>query len=165
MEVMWNMTLRLLLNCLPTPQKSIANMLQFFKPEKIDYSKIISILEKGNKEEITALLWQPKAGKIEYLPYILSKLEELKAPVNSRLVIHQQFEKAGFELVILGLPWSKEKIPYFSIIFDKKTEKIVGFLLPFNELYHFFTAKEKSDIGDLGLAWINFTMQFHFPSN
>lgn len=137
-------------------------MLWLLKRKKIDYSGIISTLETGNEIEVKKLLWQPESHVIEYMPFILGKLIELKPPSGMHLEIHQHFEKGGFELVIFTLPWSNEKIPYSPVIFDKKTGKIVGNLMPFNELHGLLSKRQRSQINALGMIWIKFTFPYNF---
>lgn len=132
----------------------------FTKKINIDYNSLISTLERGDKQEILELLWQPKRGQISYLPATYEMLQKFKKPSPSArgLSIYKQLEKGNYELIIFHLPWDESDLPYSPVILDKTTGKVVGILLTFNELYDAFSKKQHSDIGELGTQWIQFTL-------
>ena len=139
-------------------------MLFFRRHKNIDFSDIISILETGNLTDLQQLLWQPRKGRIEYLPITMTMLQKLKKSESSsdNLTIHQKIDKGNFELVIFSTPWTASRIPYSPLIFDKRHGKIVGVMLPFNELYNVLSQRDRNVIGELGAEWIEFTLPFNF---
>jgi len=78
----------------------------FNRNPKINYKNLITILEKGDEEEIPNLLWQPKQQLINYLPVTISTIQKLKRTVESDngLKIHQRLSKGRYELIIFKLP-------------------------------------------------------------
>ncbi|MDW7694162.1 hypothetical protein R9C00_05385 [Flammeovirgaceae bacterium SG7u.111] len=136
----------------------------FKKKYNIDYSILISELEKGDKGVVQNLLWQPKNKTINYFPITTKLIQKLEKSENSidKLVIHKKIEKGRFELIIFEIPWAKSDIPYSSIIIDKSNSKIAGIILPFNELHGHLSTKENKMIGDLGKEWTEFVMKYRF---
>jgi hypothetical protein len=132
-------------------------MLFFDRPKPIDYSAILPILERADPEEMEQLLWHPRHKRINYLPITISLLQKLKKGEDSHLEIHKVISKGMFELAIFKLPWSNAANPYSPLIFEK-TSKVVGVMLPFNELHGVISKKQSSQIGDLGVAWVSFAM-------
>jgi hypothetical protein len=133
----------------------------FFTPsckdkQFIAYEKLISILENGDEIEIKNLLWQPECKKIEYAPSVIASIQKLKTE-NHNLSIFKKLDKNNYELIIFNMPWKKD-FPYSPIIINKVDGKIVGIMLQFDELHDKFSEKDNSDIGDLGMQWVNFVM-------
>jgi hypothetical protein len=136
----------------------------FKKKYNVDYSHLISELEKGNESAVQNLLWQPKNKIVNYLPITTELIQKLKKDKNSAdtLTIHKKFEKGRFELVIFEVPWLESDVPYSPIIIDKSNNKIVGVMLSFNELHGHLSTKENKTIGGLGLEWTGFVMKYRF---
>jgi hypothetical protein len=137
----------------------------FFRKKKtVDYQTLISILEQGNKEDVRGILWQPKGTTVDYLPVTYSLIEKLKKPLSSdtMLTISQQIENGDFELVIFSIPWTTSDVPYTPLVIHKPTEKIVGIMLPFNELHGHITERESKRVAELGVKWTKFVMEFRF---
>jgi hypothetical protein len=136
----------------------------FFKQNKtLDYDSILSKLRNGFESDIQEMLWQPKNGKINYLPLTVKLIQRLKAlSDNDKLTIHTKKRIKNFELIIFNLTWITDDIPYSPLIFELNTGKIVGILLPFNELHGFLSQKESATVSKLGLIWIKFTFQYKF---
>jgi hypothetical protein len=138
-------------------------MFLFDKARSIDYSSILPILEKGVPEDISKLLWQPRNRKIDYLPVTTTYVQILRTMgLNDHLSIHQIISKGGFELVIFNLPWSDSRVPFCPLILEKRTSKIVGVMLPFNELHGVLSRKASNCIGKLGSEWVKFTFPYNF---
>lgn len=139
--------------------------MKFFKRTySVDYSNLISKLEKGDENSIQDLLWQPKNKIIQYLPHTVSLIQKLRKnkTTNDSLTIYQKNNKGHFELVIFEIPWVQEDIPYSPLIIDKSNSKIIGIMLPFNELEKYLSKKESKDIGYLGMIWTTFVMKYRF---
>jgi hypothetical protein len=132
----------------------------FFKRKKsIDYNFIIEKLEKGDPSEFSQLLWQPKSGHVNYLPITSTLLQKFKkdGDSNDKLAIHQKFSKGNYELLIFHTPWTKSDLPYCPLVLNKKTGKIVGIMLPFNELLPLLPENDGKSISELGVEWVKFT--------
>ena len=125
-----------------------------------NHAEIISLLENGELHIITKLLWQPSHTKIEYLPIVFDMVQKLKKPAiaNQNLKIHKTIDKGNYQLLIFEVPWLDKEIKYSPVIFDKLTSKIVGIMLPFNELHEFLSPKQNTDIGHLGMGWTGFIL-------
>lgn len=131
------------------------------KKRNIDYDKLISTLEKGDEEEILELLWQPKKGQVKYLPIVTTMLQKLKKDntTTKDLLVHKKTEKGNYELIVFHIPWDNSDVPYSPLIIDKTNGKVVGVMLPFNELHNHISKKDSSAIEDLGKQWIMFTFE------
>ncbi|MBL0144906.1 MAG: hypothetical protein IPP48_03260 [Chitinophagaceae bacterium] len=125
-----------------------------------NHSEIISLLEYGELQTIAELLWQPSHTKIEYLPIVFYMVQKLKKPTitNQNLKIHKTIDKGNYQLLIFEVPWLDIEVKYSPVIFDKLTSKIVGIMLPFNELHEFLSPKQNADIGHLGMEWTGFIL-------
>lgn len=137
------------------------------KKNNIDYENLVSTLEKGEDPEVKELLWQPKNGKVEYLSATKVMLQKLrkKQASDPSLSILKKIEKGGYELIIFRTPWGSSDLPYSPLILDKRTGKIVGVMLAFNELQNHISRKDNSIIGDLGSRWILFTIETRSKKN
>ena len=131
----------------------------FQKKYKVNYDDLISKLKNGNKESIESLLWQPKNGRINYLPVTFEMILKL---CDLDLTIHKKIENRNFELIIFKTNNANEDFPFSPIIIDKSNTKIVGIMLPFNELNEKISIKENKRIGDLGLIWTKFAIDQRF---
>ena len=49
----------------------------------LNYTDLISLLEKGEKNDIERLLWKPINGVISYLPITYEMILKLKRPIKS----------------------------------------------------------------------------------
>ena len=129
-----------------------------------NHSEIISLLENGELQTIDKLLWQPGHAKIEYLPNVVDMVQKFKKPAiaNQNLEIHKAIDKGSYQLLILKVPWLDTDIKYSPVIFDKLTSKIVGIMLPFNELHGFLSPKQNADIGHLSMEWTGFILSKQF---
>ncbi len=136
----------------------------FSKKKNIDYDNLVSILEKGDQIDVQKLLWQPKQGHVEYLPVTIEMLRKLKSSEtsNQNLSVFKKLEKGNYELIIFNTPWSDSDLPFSPLVLDKVNEKIVGVMLPFNELYEHISKRDNSVIGDLGVQWVRFTLDYRF---
>jgi hypothetical protein len=134
----------------------------FNKKEDIDYNNLVSTLEKGEEADIQNLLWQPKQGQIKYLPIVTTMLQKLKKSdtSNKGLSIFKKLEKGNYELIIFSTPWDDSDLPFSPLILDKITGKVVGVMLPFNELHNHISKKGNSNIGNLGAQWVMFTFEY-----
>jgi len=133
----------------------------FNKRKNIDYDNLLVTLEKGEEAEVQKLLWQPKQGQVNYLTISTIMLQKLKKPnsTNKGLSIFKKIEKDNYELIIFNTPWKESDIPFSPLVLDKLTGKVVGVMLPFNELHNYISKKDSSIIGDLGTQWILFTFE------
>src|SRR5688572_23938795 len=142
-------------------------MFFFRKARPTDYSRIISILERGDPQEAYELLWQPRNRKLNYLPVtigIILKLSKSES-TNDHLSVHKVVSNGNYELVIFSLPWSTTGLPYAPLIFDKRTSKIVGAVLPFNEVHGHIPDREIRQITDVGMQWLYlYAIPFRFKS-
>lgn len=129
-----------------------------------NHSEIISSLENGELQTIGKLLWQPNNTRIEYLPVVFDMVLKFKKPAaaNQNLKIHKTIDKGNYQLIIFEVPWLGKEVKYSPVIFDKLTSKIVGIMLPFNELHEFLSPKQNADIGKLGVEWTGFILSKQF---
>jgi len=139
----------------------------FNKKKDMDYDNLVSILEKGDEADIQKLLWQPKQGRVKYLPVATSMLQKLKKSDTSDkgLSIFKKIEKGNYELLIFNTPWDGVDLPFSPLVLDKTTGKVVGIMLPFNELHNHISKKDNSIIGDLGTQWVMFTIEYRSKNN
>ena len=126
--------------------------------------KMLNELELGDSETIGTLLWQPKTSMIKYLPVTYEMLLQLKRPAGNtqNLSVYKTHSSKNFSLLILELPWIKDQFKCSPIIIENKTCKIVGIMLPFNELHDTISPKEDNEIGELGLVWTGFVIENRF---
>lgn len=137
-------------------------MTLFKRKYNVDYSLLISELGKGDEKAIQNLLWQSKKKTVKYLPITTVMIQKFKNLENStnNLRIYKKKDKGRFELIIFEVPWIKSEVPYSPIIIDKANSKIVGIMLPFNELHNHLSKKEIKNIGILGLEWTGFVLKY-----
>lgn len=119
---------------------------------------IIAVFEKGNKDEIRSILWQPLDHPVNYLPITFELLLRLKPPEESRdrLSVYKIHSNKRHSLVIFNIPWADGKAPFSPIIVDNATGKVVGIMLPFNELYELLSKQAYKSVCDLGIVWTMF---------
>lgn len=133
----------------------------FKKKYKVDYKDLISKLEIGNENDISNLLWSPKNKPVNHLPISTELIQKLKKQSSiNELKIHKSFEKGRFELIIFEIPWTESDVPYSPIIIDKSNGKIIGVMLPFNELIEYLNNKENKEINSLGIEWTSFVIMY-----
>lgn len=133
----------------------------FKRRYNVDYGALISQLEDGNLEDIPKLLWQPQNGIVQYLPISTDMILKLKKETGSALglSIYEQHQRDRFELVIFKIPWGVREVPFEPIIIDRANGKIVGIMLPFNELHFHLNHREQKQIGELGIIWTKFVLK------
>jgi hypothetical protein len=140
------------------------NLLRWFSRSNkaIAYELVIPPLEEGNYDAVKSLMWGEY--KVKYLKDTIGLVQGMKrgAEDKGQLTIHKKIRKGNFELAIFHQPWSPEKIPYSPLIFDLRNGKIVGIVLPFNELHGLISSRDGKDIGDLGVEWVKFTFPYNF---
>nr|WP_321221568.1 hypothetical protein [uncultured Psychroserpens sp.] len=131
----------------------------FKKKPKFDYRDLLSKLEDGDKNVINSLLWSPKNKVVNHLPISTELIQKLKAKQNTdKLKIHKKFQKGYFELIILEITYTDSDVPYSPIIIDNRNGKIIGIMLPFNELITHLTNKENKAINSLAVEWTSFVI-------
>lgn len=125
----------------------------------IDYPALIAMLEEGKQEIIQMFLY--KSQSVSYLPSTFIMLAEMKKPSDTGLGlrIHKTYQKGKYELVIFEVPWQQSSTTFSPIILDRKLKKIVGIMLPFNEILPLLTSSEQKKIGELAIAWTGFIIQ------
>jgi hypothetical protein len=133
----------------------------FKKKHKVNYDELISKLENGNESDIKDLLWSPKNESAKHLPISIELIKKLKKENSlDELKVHKRFEKGRFELIIFEIPWTDSDVPYSPIIIDKSNGKIVGIMLPFNELIQYLDNKEQKEVSNLGIEWTSFVIKY-----
>jgi hypothetical protein len=135
----------------------------FFKKNTINYDHLISVLETGTNAELQQLLWQPKQGQVAYLSVTTEMLQKLRhnSSVEAKISIFQTIDRGNYQLIIFHLP-VKDELPYSPLILHKVTGKVVGVMLPFNELHGYLSKRSSSAIGYLGALWVKFTLDHRF---
>ena len=134
-------------------------MFLFWKRKTINYEEILSVLAEGQESKLKDLLW--KYSETKYRPSIpLSLLLRLKQTdgASTSLKIYQRHRKGHFELLIIDVPAENSEKPDSPIILAKRNGQIAGILLPFNEIIPLLSKKENSDIGNLAVKWVTFSM-------
>lgn len=140
-------------------------MRSFKKKNQINYDELVQTLEQGDEAAVQQLLWQPKTGKIDYLSVTTEMLQKLKKMDNvseKGLSIFKILEKGSYELILFNTPWLAEDLPFSPLVVEKTTGKIVGIMLPFNELHEHLSKRDHSVINDLGGQWVLFTINYRF---
>lgn len=140
-------------------------MFDFFSRKKrrvAFYNRLVVELETGDPQAIANLLWHPKDSHIQYLPVTFEILDKLKKPadVDQLLGIHKWYRKGRYELIIFHKTWPTES-PYSPVLIDMKAEKIIGIMLPFNELHNFLPARASSAFSYLSSAWISLIVSYN----
>jgi hypothetical protein len=139
-------------------------MLSFLRPptSKINYPDLISTLEKNCKEEVSVLLFE--SIRTNYLPTTYAMLEKMSRPSDSTdtLKLHKKYIKGKYELAIFEVPWCRSDVKFLPLILDRKLNKIVGVMLPFNELLETLTKNEQRQIHELSMIWTGFILQARF---
>ncbi|RZL05904.1 MAG: hypothetical protein EOO89_25310, partial [Pedobacter sp.] len=101
-----------------------------------NYPGIISLLEQGGVDTVEQLLYQPNNRRIDYLPITYDLISKFKKPAIAErgLSIHKTLVKGKYQLIIFEVPWLDNKTKYSPVVFDMQASKLVGIMLPFNEL-------------------------------
>ena len=123
-------------------------------------SALIEILDNGDKEQLETLLWRPRKNRINYLPVTFDMLLKLKRPVKvfEKISVFKTHLTKHFTLVIFNVPWATDDLKFSPVIIETSTSKIVGIMLPFNELTEVLNEKRLKEITDLGFIWVRFTV-------
>lgn len=131
------------------------------EPDNIAIQFLIDTLETGNGAK---LLWQPANKPIEYLPITSEMLLKYKKPEASlvRLSIHKTKSSRTYTLLILNTPWAIDELKFLPLIIETNTIKIVGIMLPFNELHGILPQKNNREISKLGMIWTEFAITKQF---
>ncbi|MDP1843886.1 MAG: hypothetical protein Q8K64_10730 [Sediminibacterium sp.] len=136
-------------------------MLNFWKRRynEINYNDLLRTLENGSLDETHSLLAQNQ--RIKYLNGVESMLEKYRKPdgENRNLTLHSTQQHGEFELAILNVPWNSSSLPFLPLILQRSSGTIYGIMLPFNELLPELTAKQQSQIGELGMSWTKFAIE------
>ena len=142
--------------------------MKFFRKRNIneDYKNLISVLEVGGNENVRKVLFGNKKEVPDYLPITYTTLSRLEKPASASegLSVFEKHQNGKYDLLIIKRKWSNEKVPFSPLIVDRNLCKIVGNMLPYNELHDLLTKREASAISELGVIWVKFTFQFHFPT-
>ncbi|HKC37761.1 MAG TPA: hypothetical protein VKB95_16910 [Chitinophagaceae bacterium] len=133
-------------------------------PKDTSLKLLSDILQKGSKDEIEDLLWQPKTANVDYLPITFDMMLNLKRPETSteKLSIHKTQSNKNFTLIIFNIPWKKDKFSFSPLIIENSTSKIVGVMLPFNELHQLLSKQQDKEISELGMIWTMFAIEKQF---
>ncbi len=96
--------------------------------------------------------------------YFISLIKKLKKDDETigNLTIHYKHTNGKFELIIFDVPWKNGDVPYSPIIIDRTNGKIVGIMLPFNEVIRHLSSKENKEISALGVEWTGFAIKYRF---
>jgi hypothetical protein len=139
-------------------------MLALFKRlflRTIDYSvidEILPVLESGNKEGLQKYLWQPQNKVVDYLPFTYGGFEKFAIPpdFSGKLSVYKVLYERGLALVIFDLPWVTEKNHFAPVIVHLKQRKILGAMLPFNEIMPLLSNKDRKIAMGFGTVWVTF---------
>jgi hypothetical protein len=140
-------------------------MLSIFRKSfpDVNYPDLIDILERNDPSELTFLLL--KSEKIRYLPITFSMLDKMAKPhgFSGNLRIYERHNNGKYELAIFEVPWdSSDDIKFLPLILDKSVTRIVGVMLPFNELIPILNKSEQKQIHKLSSIWMTFIMARKF---
>ena len=91
-------------------------------------------------------------------------LLKLKRPVQESLplIIHKRICRKKCSLIILDKQWEKNESRYYPILIQNFSCKIIGIMLPFNELHGKLSKQEYSESTDLGVEWTGFIIFNNF---
>ena len=128
------------------------------------YQDLITIIEKGDSQEIAKILWQPKTNEVNYNSSTISLILKLKKPdeTSLKLSVFETHSNENYTLLIFNWPWSKDDLPYYPIIIEKSSNRIVGIMHPFNDLHFVLTESESKQIRDVGTKWLEFVVLERF---
>ncbi len=118
-------------------------------------------LQAGNPTTIQNRMWQPERGEIDFLPFSLNSILDLKKPLESDepLSISENIKSENFELLILKKEWIKEEFAFEPLIIESGRNKIIGKVLQFNEITPFLTESQQKEIASLGMKWTIFVIK------
>ena len=134
-----------------------------FNINTTDYDDFLNQLNNLSKENIGEVFWQPKNSPINYLPVSYILIEKLLPCSDFKSIsIHKSKIKGKFEILILNTPQIESEVPYYPIIIERLTTKIVGIMLPFNELNDVFTISEKKALSKLNNFYMKFILEYRF---
>lgn len=139
-------------------------MFSFFQKSysEVDYPELIKKLESIKENGAKSLLFESE--NIKYLPAVYTMLEKMAKPSESveKLTLYQTNKSGKYELAIFEVPWNESDIKFLPLIVDRRVSKIVGIMLPFNELFNELTKKEQAQIHELSAIWTAFVLQLRF---
>ena len=137
----------------------------FFKKNDEWLTGLADALETGTDEAIDGYMW---VAHVQYMPATYDTLRRFKKPVgdNRRLKVHETHRSGNAALVIFDLPWVEAANHYAPILLDMKSEKIMGIILPFNELHTtVLSDRQFRSMSGLSSVWIEFLLKHRlFPS-
>ena len=133
-------------------------------PSGTSIQRLVEVLDSGVKEELEKSLWQPKNIDLIFLPLTFDMILKLKRPENypQPLSVYKTLSNKNFTLIIFNTPWANSDLKFLPIIIENNSIKIVGVMLPFNELLPLITNKQNKEISDLGMKWTGFALENRF---
>ncbi len=110
------------------------------RPQKINEDALsitVKILQNGYPKEFDKILYQKNLSPIKYLPTVTEMLLKLKRPDTETLplVIHKRLCRKKCSLLILDRQWFPKGSNYYPVLIQNSTSKVIGIMLPFNELH------------------------------
>jgi hypothetical protein len=139
-------------------------MFQFLKRRlpDIDYKNLVERLERFDQKDISNLLFE--GSTVSYLPVTFTSLAKMAKPLGltQDLKLHSVNAIGKYELAIFEVPWLNSDLKFLPLILDKKLVKIVGIMLPFNELLTLLSGHEQNQIQQLSNKWVSFAMKQRF---
>lgn len=141
-------------------------MFFFNKKNHLDYKELVSKLENASDHELEQLLWQPKNTFIEYLDFSKDQVKKFRKNNNENqsLNVHLVFRKGIYELIIFESVVPIGETPYNPLLINAQVGKVIGVMLPFNELNGYLNKRDQQHISSLALQWTTFIIDYRFSS-
>ena len=134
------------------------------KTKRINYKKLIEELQDGDYSVLrNRLAFYQDVKYPNGVEFMLAKMKRPDGDCQS-LSLFRSETKGRFELAIFNVPWNSSDLPYTPLILERGTGVIYGIMLPFNEITHLLSKKQKKDIGELAISWTGFALESHLAT-
>ena len=123
-----------------------------------DCTTLLHRLARASDNELGSLVYGSVSSRVSLLPITIRLLRELQPPELPLSVVDSK-SQGGISLLILETPWRAADSPRSAfhplLVANVDGEpKIVGFVLPFNEILNQFSKRDMRAIARLTVWWV-----------
>ena len=123
-----------------------------------DCTALLLRLARASDDELASLVYGSLSRRVSLLPITIRLLRELQPP-ELPLNVVASTSQGGIRLLILDTPWRATDGPRSAfhpllVVNVGGEPKIVGFVLPFNEIVNHFGKRDMRAIARLSVWWV-----------